>query len=939
MGRNTILRDLGFDYGGNPDIRNTLERVHLVNDHGLSRGLTIDLNEIDRSFNLGLSAINKTDAVIGTDFDDTITGSARNEIIDGDDGNDILNGNGGDDLLVTSVGDRERIDGGEGIDTVIIPGSFNDYTITKLPDSDAYEFLLEDTNTNSQIRLKNVELGLFNDQFYDFTVLNGPFAQESEEITDTSGNSLGVITLEAPATSCDTEVEFNLNISTSGLGIQYKFALIIDVSGSMEGGRLTQARAAYRDLIQYLEDQGLADAAEFAVIPFSTSAQLWDGLSADEARRIISSLSADGATNFSAALREAIDFFGSVTPGITNIAYFLSDGEDNRETASRPSLSQELQRLADVRAFGIGQADINVLNQVDSNNAVFLNSISQLADSFVASEIQLNDVDRIEIILNGRVVQTIFGSDLMDDGAAGLTYDGMVSGLDPQNSDTLEARVYFTSNSVSPHTVTFTIGDGMTEATGTNGNDEIVFSLTQVGVDAGDGTDTIIANDLDNQIIKRIGDGIIIAGGGNDVIDAGDNSGAGGMSRVIDGGPGVDVVRYIGNAINYVIQRVGDLIQIGLGTDSLSNVEFLQFNDMRIQTSKIPQGITNPMMILTAAAVQTLTIADAAVTESDENQILTFTVSLDEASSRDVTFSFETVEGTAERDDDYIHVSGTQTLLAGQTEIAINVVIVGDVLFEEEEIFFLQLSNLDGAVFTDDEPVATGRATIRNDDDPDRIETGTLGDDTVTAGKGDDQINTRAGDDIVNAGIGDDLIVDGLGNDELNGQGGNDLVIALSGINTLRGGEGNDYLAGGYQRDYLIGNAGNDILRGDPGTNFLTAGLDVLDGGPGDDILMGGRGADIFIFNPGDGSDVIGGFDQYAIVSSPSGYSVSVTRSDFEPGNDVIRLQNFTTVTESNVMSYIQDQNDNAVFNAENTSITFFGITTNLLDENDFLFV
>ena len=78
--------------------------------------------------------------------------------------------------------------------------------------------------------------------------------------------------------------------------------------------------------------------------------------------------------------------------------------------------------------------------------------------------------------------------------------------------------------------------------------------------------------------------------------------------------------------------------------------------------------------------------------------------------------------------------------------------------------------------------------------------------------------------------------------DRLYGMGGNDLLHGLDGSDYLEGGAGDDQLNGGNGGDRLLGGEGADVLRGEAG----------------DDYLEGGPGADTFIWNDGDGHDLVG---------------------------------------------------------------------------------
>jgi len=79
------------------------------------------------------------------------------------------------------------------------------------------------------------------------------------------------------------------------------------------------------------------------------------------------------------------------------------------------------------------------------------------------------------------------------------------------------------------------------------------------------------------------------------------------------------------------------------------------------------------------------------------------------------------------------------------------------------------------------------------------------------------------------------------GDDILRGSNEEDSISGLGGNDLLYGGDGDDMLNGDDGHDVLLGERGNDILTG----------------GAGNDDLQGGAGSDTFIYNHGDGSDII----------------------------------------------------------------------------------
>jgi len=100
----------------------------------------------------------------------------------------------------------------------------------------------------------------------------------------------------------------------------------------------------------------------------------------------------------------------------------------------------------------------------------------------------------------------------------------------------------------------------------------------------------------------------------------------------------------------------------------------------------------------------------------------------------------------------------------------------------------------------------------------------------------------------------------------------------------ILGTTGNDWLYGINQNDIIWGNSGDDRIYGYDGD-------DILIGGPGNDYMDGGRGSDTYVFNKGDGQDIIYGDNLDTLK-----FGKSITKEDLEfsrNANDlVIRIKN-----------------------------------------------
>ena len=126
----------------------------------------------------------------------------------------------------------------------------------------------------------------------------------------------------------------------------------------------------------------------------------------------------------------------------------------------------------------------------------------------------------------------------------------------------------------------------------------------------------------------------------------------------------------------------------------------------------------------------------------------------------------------------------------------------------------------------------------------------------------DGQVVSLAGFSGSIAGTGgDDLITGGDSGDTIQAGAGNDTVYGLDGGDWIYGGSGRDLLDGEAGNDHLDGGSSDDTLRGGAGDDELFGGMltdrDRLQGGRGNDTLAGGPGPDHYLFDRGDGLDVL----------------------------------------------------------------------------------
>ncbi|MDO8291140.1 MAG: calcium-binding protein [Parvibaculum sp.] len=124
--------------------------------------------------------------------------------------------------------------------------------------------------------------------------------------------------------------------------------------------------------------------------------------------------------------------------------------------------------------------------------------------------------------------------------------------------------------------------------------------------------------------------------------------------------------------------------------------------------------------------------------------------------------------------------------------------------------------------------------------------------------EGNDSISASDGNDTLYGGAGNDTLLGSSGVDVIYGGAGNDTISDSSGDGTIYGEEGNDNVTFGYADSHTIyGGEGDDFLHSNYTGSNVTSKTNTFVGGAGNDRIESGSSQDTYLFNRGDGQDVI----------------------------------------------------------------------------------
>jgi chitinase len=261
------------------------------------------------------------------------------------------------------------------------------------------------------------------------------------------------------------------------------------------------------------------------------------------------------------------------------------------------------------------------------------------------------------------------------------------------NGDTLpESTETFAVNLSAPTNAT--IGDA--QATGTIVNDEALPVLAIAGVSVTEGNAgtvnavfTVTLNPASSQSVS-----VNYATANGTASSASDYAAA---SGTLTFGAG-ETSKTVSVAVN------------GDGTNETDEQFVVNLSGAVAATISTAQGVGT---IANDDPLPSITVADVATTEGNTgSKLLTFTLALSAASGQTVTVSVSTANGTATSGSDYVATGTTVVFNPGTTTANVPVNITGDVIFEGDETFVLNLTTPTNATISDAQAIGT----IQNDE-------------------------------------------------------------------------------------------------------------------------------------------------------------------------------------------------------------------------------
>ncbi|WP_321447921.1 VWA domain-containing protein [uncultured Cohaesibacter sp.] len=752
-----------------------------------------------------------------------IVGTAGPDFLEGTDLADTMDGRNGNDII-SAYGGNDTVHGGNGAD-VILGGDGDD--------------IIYGDDDNLQTLSNTVTVPSTQQQLSISATLPATSNTNSIDVS-------GFISRDAMKTS-DFNIVYVIDVSGS-MGSSFSGnETVPDMNGDGYANELIDgAITAYESVTDSLVSAGLSG-SNLAVVAFSGSATtIYNGTVGGNVDSVLETLNASGSTYFEAALDQTITALNGMGTG-ENHVFFMSDGAPGDQGAYSDEVSTLLAANglnATIRAIGLGTgANIDVLDLVDdgldNDTAERVLTPSALTSSLTGAPVQASEVARIEILVNGKVVETIRPAEFTST-PLGLRYSATVNGLSTSANDQIVVRMVASD----PAHTTARVGVTLKNA-GTGDGDDILFG--------NDGSDTIMGNGGNDTIHGGHGDDVLSGMSGNDVLFGG--AGADKMS----GGTGNDVY-YVNMARDTVTEyarggfdKINSHISFSLRDDG-QNVESLNLlGDANLK------GFGNG--------------ANNAIFGNAGNNVL---------------YGFDGNDKLYGNDgqDFLIGGNGNDFLYGGNGLDTMRGGAGNDIYFVEswgDKIVEVAKGGIDSVNSSSSFSLKLNGAFVENLNLTGKANINGIGNGLAN------KIEGNLGNNILNGLVGNDKLFGYKGNDRLNGGDGADRLDGANGNDILDGGNHNDALFGGNHNDTLYGRNGADSLFGGNGN-------DILQGNLGADRLNGGNGMDRMFAGVDNVRDV---FDFNTVLESRVGAAVRDKIFQFDRGEDKIDLSGIDANTSA----------------------------------------
>jgi Ca2+-binding RTX toxin-like protein len=720
--------------------------------------------------------------------------------------------------------------------------------------------------------------------------------------------------------------------SVTAADVDSNLLIVLDVSGSMADdsgvpglSRLDLAKQAISDLLDKYDDLG---DVKVQLVTFSNKAtdqtEVW--VDVDTAKALLTGLTADGGTNYDAAVAAAKTAFVTTgqLAGAQNIGYFFSDGKPT--SGQGTGASDEAAWKAFLDANGIKNYAIGL---GDGVNNTHLDPLAHDGSTHTDTDaVVVTDLNQLNSVLSGTVQGVPVTGNLLGEGGAfgadggfvkSLVVDGTTYNYDPAANGGHGALTAAgginhgsfntASNTVSiatNHDGTLVVSLDTGEFSYTSQTSTGTLITENIGYTVSDNDGDLASSSLvikvvpnsppvagDDHVITNVLSGNIVVPGalllGNDSDANGDPLTAspttfdtGWTARGEDFTGSIGTASFTGNYVRSInlnrsafVANASTMTAVLVVSGALGKVSMLSANDEDRLNISLKQG-------------ETLTL---------DHNLTAGRIALEYSLNGGPFIAItDGASFTAAADGKYqIHVTNIANTSGDNRNGVENYELTMTVNYAGAQE---STEDYHGSYTASDNHGGSDSAAVQISYQAGHTLTGTAGDDVLLAGTGDNIINAGDGNDTLSAGpgnnalhgeAGNDVLYSGAGDDLLDGGAGNDTASythAGAGVTVNLGlltaqdtlGAGTDTLAG---IENLIGSNFNDTLTGDGAGNRINGGLgdDVLNGGGGDDFLIGGLGDNTL--TGGSGADT------FQWLSGNGGHDVV---TDFTPGIDKLDL-------------------------------------------------